>query len=884
MTSHYPDADLFRDDDGDDDESAVHPHDPYASNTRWRHEESSVYRQHASRQPRAAEAKTGTHDLADFLNSTRVAPDTASHQDSTAAVTPHKHTPLIVDGHPSEAVARARAESDAAGAAAPHSHPKDGRTIACGPLLNYRRMQGNVWVGSVLVVTTGGGKTQQFVPTLTLRKVGEASAGAANTNGSHEASDGVAAIGASVVQGVCLYSEPRNTFWRFDLHCEMEAKEVKWEYALPEMRFISKKKPQRNSFYVPAITESMRIMFHSCNGFSVGTDEDAWSGPALWNDVMRRHADAPFHVMLGGGDQIYNDGIRVHGPLRDWTAISNPKKRREFPFPEELRAECDDYYLNNYIRWYSTEPFASANGQIPQVNIWDDHDIIDGFGSYVNEFMKCDVFRGIGGCAHKYYMLFQHHIPPPPSTYTSDAPQTMREPGDSGRTPIDPVQLADTFVGAPIIESNYIIGPKPGPYVAEHSHNIFAKLGARIALLGIDARTERTRHQVNYPETYDLIFGRLRAELQNAQMSGTPFRHVILLLGIPIAYPRLTWLENIFSSPFLGPVKFANRRFGLAGGGFFNHFDGSVDLLDDLDDHYTARTHKKERNWMIETLQTVCQQYSVRLTILGGDVHLAALGRFYSNPSLNIPCENDHRYMVNVISSAIVNKPPPQAIANLLARRNKIHHLNTDTDETLLKLFNKDPGDSSKTAAHNEVTMPSRNYAIITENSPNNPAFSSPSGQEHENSSHLQFQHPQHLQPSINNLRPATATTNGQSAASTNGASGLAKTQTHTSDKSKKSRHRHPKHNVDGHLPISTGETGCGTAHKAANEVEHGRGNDGGLDICIRVEVDQHDRTGQTESYGLTVPALTTNLGVGMNGVNVNGTGVNGIGAGSIPA
>jgi hypothetical protein len=24
---------------------------------------------------------------------------------------------------------------------------------------------------------------------------------------------------------------------------------------------------------------------------------------------------------------------------------------------------------------YSTEPFASANGQIPQLNIWDDHDV-----------------------------------------------------------------------------------------------------------------------------------------------------------------------------------------------------------------------------------------------------------------------------------------------------------------------------------------------------------------------------------------------------------------------------------------------------------------------------------------------------------------------------
>lgn len=45
--------------------------------------------------------------------------------------------------------------------------------------------------------------------------------------------------------------------------------------------------------------------------------------------------------------------------------------------------------------------------------------IIDGFGSYVDNFMQCDVFRGIGGTAHKYYMLFQHHMAPPPSTYTS---------------------------------------------------------------------------------------------------------------------------------------------------------------------------------------------------------------------------------------------------------------------------------------------------------------------------------------------------------------------------------------------------------------------------------------------------------------------------------
>ena len=151
-------------------------------------------------------------------------------------------------------------------------------------------------------------------------------------------------------------------------------------------------------------------------------------------------------------------------------------------------------------------------------------------------------------------------------------------------------------------------------------------------------------------------------------------------------------------------------------GAFFNSFDGQIDLLDDLDDHYTARHHKNERRELILRLQELSRKFSIRITILGGDVHLAAVGRFYSNPDDSSEPEHDPRYMANIISSAITNKPPPRAVANLLARRNKIHHLRDgNTDETLLKLFNKQPGGKLKGAEWNMCTMPSRNYAIITE-------------------------------------------------------------------------------------------------------------------------------------------------------------------------
>ncbi|RYP70402.1 hypothetical protein DL771_005523 [Monosporascus sp. 5C6A] len=776
---------------------------PYASASKWRHQESSAFARAAvARDAHSSSAET--RDLSDFLNSSRVEPEQRPGTNGTG-----KFKPITIG-------ADHATDGPPAGAG-------DVKQVLCGPLLNYRLMRGSTWHGSVLVVTAGGGKTQSFRPVLHLGRVEVASdqqglldEGSATSGAEVSQTEGIRSNHGTEIQANCLYSDPRATFWQFRLACDMGETETKWAYSIGEVTYKSATKPRTNYFFVPALNQSMRIMFHSCNGFSVGTDEDAWSGTPLWNDVMRNHARAPIHVMIGGGDQIYSDGIRVDGPLREWTEISNPKKRRDYPFPETLRRACDDYYLKNYLRWYALEPFAQANSQIPQLNIWDDHDIIDGFGSYVNEFMKCDVFRGIGGTAHKYYLLFQHHIAPPAATYTTDTPSTM-----DGRPNHDPAQLKDTFVAEQEWDQSYIVGSKPGPYVAEHSMNLYTQLGARIAFVGVDARTERTRHQVNYPETYDLIFDRVRQGLRDAANAGRPYRHLILLLGVPIAYPRLTWLENVFTSPLIAPIKFLNRRFGF-GGGVFNQFDGSVDLLDDLDDHYTARTHKKERNAFIERLQTVCAEFSVRLTILGGDVHLAALGRFYSNPNLHIPVEADHRYMVNVISSAITNKPPPSAIANLLAARNKIHHLNADTDETLLKLFDKDPGNSKRTRDSNHVTMPSRNYAIITENSPTNPA------------------------------PPATA------------AEGTAPNGMNNVDGAPPANKFDGK---DGHTFLHQGEVNAGTKHKAASPETHGRGNDGSLDCCIRVEVDQHDPDGRTEPYGLTIPVL--NYEPGRYGTNM---------------
>ncbi|KAI9845329.1 MAG: hypothetical protein M1837_004951 [Sclerophora amabilis] len=714
--------------------------------------------------------------------------------------------------------------------------------VLCGPLLNYKRMSdapsgGSTWHGSVLIVAKPGqlqpelqlscggpvagvsnanAKTNTNANVNGVNGVNGGPQGRNNTDSNGYGHEGVNGVGQNHLNGgppsrsfpgVKLYADPAKTFWRFEIDLPLQQFESRWQYTIPSMQFSDSAKngtDHTKSFYVPSEKDSMRMMFHSCNGFSVGTDEEFWSGTALWHDVLRTHERKPFHVMIGGGDQIYNDGVRAKGPLKPWTDIASPRKRRDFPFSEELRAQCDEYYFENYAQWYGAEPFASANASIPQINIWDDHDIIDGFGSYTDHFMQSHVFRGIGGIAHKYYMLFQHHFPPPVSTFTSEAPQTTKSQGTGG-TGADPGQLGDTFVMQEKHEDpSWIIGSKPGPYVAERSRSLYMQLGHKVAFVGLDARTERTRHQINYPETYDLVFQRLNTEL--AHKAGQ-IKHLVVLLGVPIAYPRLIWLENILTSPIIGPIRFLNKRFGVAGG-LFNSFDGQVDLLDDLDDHYTARQHKKERKELMHRLQNLAAQYSVRVTILGGDVHLAAVGRFYSNPKLHLPTEHDHRYMANIVSSAITNKPPPKAVANMLASRNKIHRLDHDTDETLMDLFDKPPGGVPKAANKNHSTMPSRNYAILTETG----GVASTNGQ------------------AVN-----VETQNGASAV--NGSSLAAKKAT----------------GKNGHSFLNTAEEGAGSSHAAAEGFEPSdRGGPHGLDVCIKVEINNSDKQGHTMGYGLS--------------------------------
>lgn len=117
------------------------------------------------------------------------------------------------------------------------------------------------------------------------------------------------------------------------------------------------------------------------------------------------------------------------------------------------------------------------------------------------------------------------------------------------------------------------------------------------------------RDEIISEATYHLIFDRCRREIIEGET-----KHLIVLLGVPIAYPRLVWLETLLTSRMMDPIK-ALGRLGMMGN-LLNRFDGGVEILDDLDDHWTAKIHKQERSWFIQELQALAVEKSVRITIL----------------------------------------------------------------------------------------------------------------------------------------------------------------------------------------------------------------------------------------------------------------------------
>lgn len=127
-------------------------------------------------------------------------------------------------------------------------------------------------------------------------------------------------------------------------------------------------------------------------------------------------------------------------------------------------------------------------------------------------------------------------------------------------------------------------------------------------------------------------------------------------------------------------------------------------------------THlQQERNWFIQQCQQMALAQRLRISFVSGDgaftvyesvfcgvlkpwnrllVHCAAVGAFKtlqrggSRFGQAIPLAQDHRYMLNVVTSAIVNTPPPPTVLKMVNklsdREHKTMH-DSETDEIMVR-------------------------------------------------------------------------------------------------------------------------------------------------------------------------------------------------------
>ncbi|KAF8976558.1 hypothetical protein BGZ46_008172 [Entomortierella lignicola] len=493
----------------------------------------------------------------------------------------------------------------------------------CGPILRYQDIlvDRRRWIGSVLIVTD----KESTPPRLVLRDPTKSRVG---------------------------YSQPHhletwegNHFYRYDIQLSLlDCREKRIEYWFETENGEHLKHPQKWNFYVPALEEGHNWSFYSCNGFTSDVEPDMIRvGPnPLWDDLLMAHDNKPFHTMVGGGDQIYNDDVLATPEIAEWLSLKG-EARISIAFDSKKRYAAEKFYFDHYVEHFTTGTYAKALSLIPSVNTWDDHDILDGYGSYPPMYQLCDVMQGIGASAARFYLLFQQHA-------------TAKTTDHAG------LQTSKSGKG----------------------WNCITHFGKRTMLVLPDTRSERSKQTILSDDTYDL----LKTEI-NAKLLPTT-KHLVVVLGTPLVYPALKLFEDALEKlgDKLSRGSIVGKIFGKCKA--FENVLGQFgpELLDDLVDSWACTVHTDEKKRLVELLQEIAVHKSVRVTFVGGDVHVGGAGRLFGADSKDR--STDPYDMVQIISSAIVNGPPPGAVISALHVSAKTYKLNEYTFEEMTDIFHKD--------------------------------------------------------------------------------------------------------------------------------------------------------------------------------------------------
>lgn len=455
------------------------------------------------------------------------------------------------------------------------------------------------------------------------------------------------------------------TAWRINLTVQLSGSDqdtnVSWRVTWPHED--KEDCIENGRFAVANNGAQWRGGFFSCNGFDATVPVDLakqLTYTNVWKHLGSVHLERPLHLLIWGGDQNYIDFIFDDVPfLKRWVSMEwNAKWKHEFSAKTE--AEVSRYHFNTYMENWERPEVKLALANVPSLMSWDDHDIFDGAGSYPPLLHDSPVMSGLFLCAQRFRLLFQHHTTPD------------------------------------LARKHHLFGHR--------GHNFISQCGPRLSVLLTDGRTERNPETIQADESWKMIFDRLETEIPSTT------EHLLAVFAVPLSFVRIKLAESIFELLKNAPNKIRQLP-GVKG---TNSIFGLPELYDDLLDEWTHKAHIDERNRAIQNFQNFAAKTQTRVTFLSGDVHCTALSRFRTTPVRGekelTPIE-DPKLMYQVVSSAIVNMPPPRNALRAYHYLGTKWHPFGDTEEEFMNFFERMP-EGGRKLMHRKI-MPNRNWCYF---------------------------------------------------------------------------------------------------------------------------------------------------------------------------
>ncbi len=181
-----------------------------------------------------------------------------------------------------------------------------------------------------------------------------------------------------------------------------------YDFALPATERAAYRLGDERFEVEPVCAPATRIAYVSCNGQEEGDwTRDIDERDIMWTRLVRENAAKPFALMLQGGDQLYADDVtKCHAEIEAWWALSSDE-RGDQPLSQDGREAMRRFYFDRYCGTFVRPAMKAMAARVPSVMMWDDHDIVDGWGSHPAAMLDGPIGRGMFEAAREMFLIFQ---------------------------------------------------------------------------------------------------------------------------------------------------------------------------------------------------------------------------------------------------------------------------------------------------------------------------------------------------------------------------------------------------------------------------------------------------------------------------------------------